>query len=238
MVGNNPDVWCHRNKTTRWQLNCSLFSGMFWHPKDPAPSTFSSSELWAVISTVNYFSVLLQDVCRARAFFEQVGKTQRSGSCTPFLERTHFCPSCWDNVNLNSYWVCFCLSPLSLTDTHTHTHIHTQRSSHLVSTCPYWADEVIINWFQGFWDPLQRGSLKEFRDMPRRTVICYYGLDKPSLLHSYILKDPKADQMVSLVLQEIPMAVGERTAPQPLPSSRPLSRPTLLQDNVHPYPPG
>lgn len=29
-VGNNPDVWCHRNKTIGWLLNCSPFHGVFW----------------------------------------------------------------------------------------------------------------------------------------------------------------------------------------------------------------
>lgn len=96
-----PDVCCHRNKTTSGHLNSSLFNGISGHPKDHLQITFPFSGPWAVILVVNYFSSLPQEVRRATVLFE------------------------WIRAHLDipksslSYWVYFSIPhSLSLIDTH------------------------------------------------------------------------------------------------------------------------
>lgn len=68
--------------------------------------------------------------------------------------------------------------------------------------------------------------------MPGETV-CLCVLDEPRPLSSYVLKNRKADRMVSSVVQEMPLELAERTVP-PKPLSRQCPPPGRPATFIHP----
>ena len=125
MLGNNPAVWCHRNKTTSWQLNCSFFHEIFWHHKDPPQITSSSSGPWAVISVSIIVQVDLEKFAKPEFYLDDFRSSIAVQLCLVLFKNFAWFE---DNIKLTSCWVYFFLF-LTL--------FHTQKSFHSFAACSF-----------------------------------------------------------------------------------------------------
>ena len=127
-----PDIWCHRNKTISWHLNCSSFNGVFWQHKDGSQITFFSSgfELWFQFSII--FQINLRMFAKPGLCLNEKAHLRSPVAAHLFWD-SHF-SSNYSNLTSSRVYSSLSLS-LSLPQTHTCTHkrIHTQKPSHSVS---------------------------------------------------------------------------------------------------------